>query len=244
MVDVDGPLADVARRWTALGASDPMWAALTDAGRGGRWDAGEFLGTGRVEIDAVLDLLRRRGCGPVLGTALDFGCGPGRLTAALAACGFERVIGVDVSPTMLEKAREVLPAELADRCEFVLNTATDLSVVPTDTVDLVYTCRVLQHMPPPLFRGYLREFMRIVRPGGLAVFQVPAGPAPGVAGAPIRFLPAPVLTRLREGMQMHSASPAEVSRLIADAGGVTVAIEEDRSAGPRWSSYLYVTQAR
>lgn len=237
-------MVDVAQRWTELGDSDPMWAALTHSGRGGGWDAGAFLETGRVEIEGLLQLLHQRGCQPRHGTALDFGCGPGRLTAALAASGFDRVIGVDVSPTMLAKAQEILPGELADRCEFLLNVAPDLAAVAADSVDLLYTCRVLQHMPSPIAHGYLREFVRIVKPGGFVVFQLPAGPAPGMAGLPIRLVPSKVLSQLRKGMQMHSTPAAAVTRILADAGAVTVCIEDDTSAGPRWRSHLYIAQVR
>ncbi|MDN5857642.1 MAG: class I SAM-dependent methyltransferase [Pseudonocardia sp.] len=236
-------LSDVARRWTELGGSDPMWAALTCSGRGGHWNAEGFLRTGRAEIDDVLALLRRRGIEPTAGTALDFGCGPGRLTAALAA-GFTKVIGVDVSPTMLAKAREIVPAELACRCEFVLNEGSDLARIPDASVDLVYTCRVLQHMPPALSHRYIREFLRIAAPGAPVVFQIPAEPAIGAIGTALRVLPAAVLDRLRRGMQMHGTMPAEITRLIAEAGGVTVSVEEDGSAGPRWRSYLYVARAK
>ncbi len=234
-------LTDVARRWTELGTKDPMWAALTDSRKAGRWDVTDFLLTGRREVDAVLALLARRGASPVMGTALDFGCGPGRLTAGLAAAGFIRAIGVDVSPTMLAKAAEIVDDE---RCEFVLNSGTDLSSISSGTVDLVYTCRVLQHMPSALSHGYIREFLRIAAPGAAVVFQIPFEPAGGPVGTALKLLPAPVLNRLRKGMQMHGTSPAVITRLVAEAGGVTVSVEEDRSAGPRWRSHLYVVRAK
>jgi SAM-dependent methyltransferase len=235
-------LTDVTRRWTDLGEKDPLWAALTYQGRSrGRWDPAEFLGSGRQEIAAVLALLARRGASPVLGTALDFGCGPGRLTAALAAAGFARVIGVDASPTMLAKARELVPDE---RCEFVHNDSAELLGLDDASVDLVYSCRVLQHMPPALAHGYIREFHRVAAPGALVVFQVPAEPATGMAATALRLLPGPVLNTLRRGMQMHATSPAAITRLVAEAGGVTMSIEEDASAGPRWRSHLYLTRAK
>jgi len=233
-------LTDVAHRWTALGDEDPLWAALTNAGKGGRWDVGEFLRSGRIEVDAVLTLLSRRGVSPTMGTALDFGCGPGRLTAGLAAAGFVRVIGVDLSPTMLAKASEIVDDR---RCEFLLNDGTDLASIPSGTVDLVYTCRVLQHMPPTLSHGYIREFLRIAAPGAIVVFQLPSEPVDGPVGIVLKLLPTAVLNRLRKGMQMHGTGPAVVTRLVAAAGGVTVSIEEDASAGPRWRSYLYVVRA-
>ncbi|MCO1657907.1 class I SAM-dependent methyltransferase [Pseudonocardia humida] len=232
-------LTGVVQRWTHLGDTDPMWAALTDAGRGRRWDAAEFLRTGRREIEALLALLGRRGIAPKTGTALDFGCGPGRLTAGLAAAGFSRAIGVDASPTMLAKAREIVDDE---RCEFVHDDGTELATVADDSVDLVYSCRVLQHMPPELSHGYIRHFLRVAAPGGVVAFQLPVEPT-GVIGGAMRALPVPVLDRLRAGMQMHGTAPAAVTRLVADAGGVTVSVEEDASAGPRWRSHLYVVRA-
>lgn len=237
---------EVGERWTELGRRDPMWAALTLRGKaGGGWSASEFLATGRAEIEAVLARLSELGVCPARGTALDFGCGPGRLTAALAAAGFERAVGVDIAASMLDTARRLVATrpELADRCEFRLNTGATLAGVPDDSVELVYSCRVLQHLPPPLALGYLREFLRVTVPGGLVVFQLPAEPAGGLLGAALRRLPATVLNRLRRGMQMHGTPPTEVTALVAAAGGRTVAIEPDSSAGPRWRSYLYVTEA-
>jgi SAM-dependent methyltransferase len=232
-------LIGVARRWTELGRTDPMWAALTNAGKGGRWDPADFLRTGRAEIDAVLALLTRRGVTPKTGTALDFGCGPGRLTAGLAAAGFTRAIGVDLSPTMLAKAREIVDDE---RCEFVHDEGTELASVADATIDLVYCCRVLQHMPTELSHGYIRHFLRVAAPGAIVVFQLPVAPA-GLVGGAMRMLPRPALDRLRAGMQMHGTPADAVTRLVAEAGGVTVSVEPDASAGPRWRSHLYVVRA-
>lgn len=218
-----------------------MWAALTDPGRSsGRWAAEDFLATGRAEIGSVLALLARRGATPRTGTALDFGCGPGRLTAALAEAGFDRVVGVDVSPTMLDAARELVTTR---GCEFLLNEGDDLAAVPTGSIDLVYCCRVLQHMPSSLAHGYIGEFLRVAAPGAPVVFQLPSQPAPGAVGLALRCVPQSLLTRLRRGMQMHGTGSAEVVRLIADAGGSTVSVEEDHSAGPRWVSHLYIARS-
>lgn len=249
-VPASAPLRDVASRWTELGRDDPMWAALTLPGKSNRstpWTEAEFLATGRREIDAVLARLDELDVAPRRGTALDFGCGPGRLTAALAAAGFSRAIGVDISPSMLETARRLVgsasvPWPERDRCEFRHNDGPTLAGIADDSVDLVYTCRVLQHMPPALAAGYLREFLRVTAPGGLVVFQLPAEPAPGIVGALMRRSPTRLLNRLRRGMQMHGTTPTEVTAAVAAAGCRTVAIEADTSAGPRWLSYLYIAQ--
>jgi SAM-dependent methyltransferase len=254
------PLRDVAGRWTELGRTDPMWAALTLPGKSSRgrsrggepagWTEAEFLATGRSEIDAMLNRLDELNVSPRRGTALDFGCGPGRLTAGLAAAGFSLVIGLDISPSMLETARRLTSSQPSGTstsgvhgvCEFRHNDGSTLAGIADDSVDLVYTCRVLQHMPPALAAGYLREFFRVTAPGGLVVFQLPAQPAPGIVGGLLRRLPTVLLDRLRHGMQMHGSTPTEVTALVAAAGCRTVAIEADTSAGPRWRSYLYITE--
>jgi SAM-dependent methyltransferase len=51
----------------------------------------------------------------------------------------------------------------------------------------VYSSITLQHVPPPANLRYVGEFLRILRPGGVAVFQVPNGRVVG-AGAMAQLL--------------------------------------------------------
>lgn len=52
---------------------------------------------------------------------LDVGCGSGRYSVALAKAGAQRVVGVDISPRMLElAARHAKSAGVAERCTFLL----------------------------------------------------------------------------------------------------------------------------
>ncbi len=230
---------DVSRTWTRLGEEDPMWAVLTDAEKsGGRWREEDFLATGVAEIAAVLDRLTDLGLAPGRGRALDFGCGAGRLSHGLAQAGFGEVLGVDVSPTMLAAARRTVTAPA---CRFEQVAGADLAGVATASADLVYSCRVLQHMPPPLAHGYVQEFHRVVRPGGVVVFQLPTAPARTPAGLALRLLPRRVAVRLRRGMEMHGTPEAEVRALVASLGARVVTADPDTSAGDRWQSRLYVT---
>src|SRR2546423_1589846 len=106
------------RVWNELGADDPLWAILSDpAKRGGLWNDAEFFGLGESEIAAI-----EQYCGALARPherrlAVDFGCGVGRLTRALAS-RYAQVIGIDISPNMLEQARS-LNAEFAcsARCQ-------------------------------------------------------------------------------------------------------------------------------
>src|SRR5262249_32949517 len=82
---------------------------------------------------------------------------------------FGEVWGIDVSPSMIDLARKYNP-----RCKFHLNVTADLEYFPDRHFDLVYSFLVLQHLPnESLIYNYLREFIRVLRSGGLAVFQIP-----------------------------------------------------------------------
>jgi SAM-dependent methyltransferase len=161
------------RDWERLAEADPLWAVLTQPGkRGGRWDPDEFLATGETEIAAVLATADRLRLPAARRRALDFGCGAGRLTRALAR-RFDVVVGVDISAAMIETAQR-LNGDVPG-CEFRQNTTADLSAFGDGEFDLVYTSLVLQHLPTrELVHGYVAEFLRVLTPGGVAIFGIPA----------------------------------------------------------------------
>ncbi len=91
------------------------------------------------------------------GTALDAACGTGRYTGFLADQG-HRVVGVDSSPDMLERARKRVP-----QAEFRRGDLHDLPV-PDGHVDIVVCALALSHVPD--LRPVFTEFARVLRPGG------------------------------------------------------------------------------
>lgn len=161
------------KSWEWLARCDPLWAICTDPRkRGGRWTTAEFFATGEREIEAVFRYLDRKGIAVTdRSTALDFGCGVGRLTRALAS-RMDEVYGVDVSPTMIRLATE-LNAGQSGRMHFVLNEERDLRRFADRTFSFIYSSIVLQHVPYPASLGYVGEFMRLLKPGGALVFQTP-----------------------------------------------------------------------
>lgn len=167
-------LASVQRVFEEFGRADPMYAALTrSSARGNRWDPEAFFATGRAEIADVMSRLASLGIEPQRDRALDFGCAVGRLTQALAD-HFEHVDGVDIASAMVERARAL--NRHGERVTYHLNTAPDLALFADASFDFVYTNKVLQHIPPQHQLGYVREFVRILRPGGIGVFQMRNGP--------------------------------------------------------------------
>lgn len=156
--------------WEKLGAEDPLWAILTVSDKkGGRWDPESFFATGHEEIAAVMNKLVALGIKPTGGRALDFGCGVGRLSQALAT-SFDEVHGVDVSAPMVKQANGF--NRHPDRCHYHLNVRPDLQLFPADRFDFIYSNIVLQHIEPQFSLVYIREFFRVLKPGGTVVFQV------------------------------------------------------------------------
>ena len=222
--------------WGALGEDDPLWAILSYAQtRGGRWDAAAFFATGAAEIGVLEAQCAALGVPQTRGVALDFGCGVGRLSRALAT-HYAEVVGVDIAASMLAHARQFN----ADRpnLRFIENAHGDLRFLPDASVDLIYSVIVLQHMPAELQRVYIAEFMRGLAPGGLAVFQVACAHTHDWRGTVYRFVPNTLLNRLRRwryasraAFEMHVIGEDTVRDTIAAAGRRIVRIDDDDCAG-------------
>lgn len=158
--------------WDAFARTDPMWSILTVPGkRGRRWDPDEFFRSGQKEIKSILAAARQHGFRFKKSTALDFGCGIGRLTQALGN-HFERCYGVDIAPTMITEAQKF--NRHGSRCIYLLNDGPDLLQFTDDSFDFIYAFRVLQHMRPEYSKQYVRELIRVLVPAGLFAFQLPS----------------------------------------------------------------------
>ena len=162
-------LDEASKNWTALGENDPLWVVLTDPDKkNNRWNEQEFFATGTVQITEIFNRLQSMDISPATGKALDFGCGVGRLTQALAA-RFEAVDGVDISASMIRHAEKF--NRFPDRVKYHLNVRPDLATFPSGQYDFIGSLIALQHTPPRFQRGYLADFLRLLKPGGCAFFQ-------------------------------------------------------------------------
>lgn len=165
-------LTELEGTWAALGESDPLWAVLSDPRfKDGRWDVEEFFATGDREIEATLEHLAELGQSPHRGVCLEFGCGVGRCSNGLAGW-FPEYHGVDISQSMLALARQYHDEP---RFHYHHHGSDDLEIFADERFDFVYSRLVLQHIPPEHAARYISEFLRVLRPGGVAVFQVPGG---------------------------------------------------------------------
>lgn len=232
-------LKEVQQDWTFLGDQDPLWAILSDPRRrGGGWDEQAFFATGKRDVAALLDLTGARAAG----RCLDFGCGVGRLTLPFAA-HFREVVGVDISPSMIARAERYRGD--AHNVTYFLNQSRHLRQFPDARFEFINASIVLQHMEPGLALGYLREFARLLSPGGQLVFTLPNRPESALKALLYQVLPPRVLSawkrrrRVITHMEMHCIPVDRVIIEIEQAGLTVGKVRSSRTGGPGWRAFLY-----
>jgi 2-polyprenyl-3-methyl-5-hydroxy-6-metoxy-1,4-benzoquinol methylase len=96
---------------------------------------------------------------------LDVGCGPGTISADLAALVPEgRVVAVDHAPMIVDQARRTATERGLTNVEVAVADVNALEYAD-DTFDVVHAHQVLQHVGDPV--QALREMRRVCRPGGV-----------------------------------------------------------------------------
>jgi SAM-dependent methyltransferase len=103
------------------------------------------------------------------GPVADVGCGPGMVAAYLAAQGVTSVFGVDISPKMIAHATELYPG-----LEFRVGDFTSLDA-PDDSWAGITAFYSLIHKPRTEVQAVLREFHRVLMPGGLLLIAYHVG---------------------------------------------------------------------
>ena len=251
----------LSRYWNDRAIGYPFGAILTDT-KGGYpdWRTEAFFETGRQDAARFLAELERIAPNAGRGRLLDFGCGVGRVTRALAE-HFESVVGMDIAPAMIAQARRLNGRHT--RCRFVASGRAHLRRFPRGTFDVIYSRLVLQHVPPRLVRAYIREFLRVLAPGGVLMFQLPDQicdePQELFVNAPVvgsrlkQRLPRVVVRAWRHlkywlivdepmkpmAMVMFGMPRDAVLSVMRDAGGRILAIRPDQSHGPTPPGYEY-----
>jgi SAM-dependent methyltransferase len=134
------------------------------------WKEDSFLESGEQDYQRLIaDPLKRLDFAPDGKSALELGCGAGRMTASLAR-RFARVAALDISAEMLDRARRLHSG--VRNVEWIQANGTDLAGIADGTVDFVFSYLVLQHLPQEsLVGGYMGEFFRVMSPAGLCLVQ-------------------------------------------------------------------------
>lgn len=140
---------------------------------------------------------------------VEVACGPG-LIARTMAPRVGSVVGVDLTPTMVEKARADAAAAGVENVSFAVGDATALDL-PDDSLDGAITRFSLHHIPAPV--RVLEEMRRVVRPGGHVVVADHVTDEDGAAAAWHEEI-----ERLRDPSHWACLTPVRIAALAARAG--------------------------
>ncbi|MEI7030938.1 class I SAM-dependent methyltransferase [Streptomyces pratensis] len=168
----------------------------------------------RATLAAFADAVRSAGLGPVA----DLGCGPGKVTAHLADLGLS-AFGVDVSPRMIELARQAYPG-----LRFSVGSMTALEV-QDGALGGILAHYSTHHTPPELLPRVFAEFHRTLAPGGRLMLAGHVGdtrclrPAHAYGGHPVSYT-------------SHLLPPGRIAGLL-DRAGFTLSAQlvESRAKG-------------
>jgi 3' terminal RNA ribose 2'-O-methyltransferase Hen1 len=128
------------------------------------------IGLGEQRMDAVLGALKEAGAARVL----DLGCGDGRLLQAMLRDGsFERIVGVDVSYAVLERAarrlrlQEMSPKQ-RERVELIQSSLTykDRRLQGYDAAAVV---EVIEHLDPSRLDAFERALFGVARASTIVI---------------------------------------------------------------------------
>jgi 2-polyprenyl-3-methyl-5-hydroxy-6-metoxy-1,4-benzoquinol methylase len=218
--------------WEKWGNQNPYYAVLTDnkfrRENLSNEAKSEFFESGRVQMERVLAIATRHlGVMDCRQSALDFGCGVGRLLIPLAQV-FDHVTGLDISPTMLGITAENCAERGIENVDFVLSD-DELTRVK-GKFDFIHSYIVLQHVPSHRGEAIIKQMIGRLSPGGILAIHFPLMRRASVVRKSVNFLrrnfaPLSVLANIVQRrpwnepfMQMHNYDANRILVSLAEHG--------------------------
>lgn len=100
-------------------------------------------------------------------SVLDYGCGIGEDLVPIAKTGAD-VIGLDISPELIELARKRADA-FGVKARFIVGSAYETGL-PSQSIDIVFAIAIFHHLELDAAK---KELLRILKPGGVLILQEP-----------------------------------------------------------------------
>lgn len=206
----------------------------------------DFYRVGEIDIRFAFEILEHNGISINPTMVLDFGCGVGRLSFALAKI-FRFVVGCDISEPHLKIARDNACQFGINNVHFIKSSENLLDRLSPRSFDFIYSRLVLQHIPPILSKNYIRQFTSLLKAGGYMLIQLPTT-TPDYKFNPEVFDDPGRITGQRGGaeadpsgqkVQMFTIEIKDVLEIISEGNCqlVDLVLETDRDG---WNSHLFL----
>lgn len=229
MAIMDELFAKTIAQWQQLGETEPYWSVLTsdryfiDTFHQSR-DA--FFATGESEVKAFEATVARSGLSLNSNArCLELGCGVGRVTAALSK-RFHEVVAVDVSEAHLDIAKIELAKFQLENVIHYLHFSQLAQIQKIGKFDVIYSKIVLQHNPPPVIYYLIKAMLDSLKPGGIAMIQLPVYKA-GYSFNAFNYLN----KEQSDLMDMHYLPHEHLFKLLYEAGCIIHELREDDAIG-------------
>jgi hypothetical protein len=97
-------------------------------------------------------------------------------------------------------------------------------------------------MKPKFSKGFIQEFMRVLKKDGVLIFQIPSRRKNQLLVNEQKLDEVQSFDIANPVMEMHGVFKDEVIKLLTDHGGKIIHIENDKSLGEDWESFKYCVQ--
>ena len=168
---------------------------------------------------------------------LDIGTGIGLLPLILSEDGAKQIVGIDISPKMLEIAEYSRLSRANDAASRVTFRLAPAHLLPfrDDTFDAV-TCRlVLNHVRRP--ERIIKEIVRVLQPGGILVLAELLG-----VDNPVKRATQNAIEERRNAAHVAARGTEQYNKLLADAG-LQIEAKESISFDRELDEWLAIYQA-
>ncbi|MCO6500411.1 MAG: class I SAM-dependent methyltransferase [Vicingus serpentipes] len=131
----------------------------------------QFFETGFSDVEHLFEMLHKNfGDSYKPKTAIDFGCGTGRLVIPLAK-RIDKVVGLDISEQMLTEAKKNAEKFGLKNISFYLSD-NNLSEISDQKFDLIHSYIVLQHINIKRGEKLIQSMINLLNPNGVGVLQM------------------------------------------------------------------------
>jgi ubiquinone/menaquinone biosynthesis C-methylase UbiE len=167
--DKDTSVRRMRSAWNRLSRTSRL-GFISHLQTGETWNEREFHIVGIRFVDRIMERFADYGeVEPSYGNVLEIGCGVGRFLKPLA-CRFKDVRGVDISHEMIKSAKRYCRG--MPNISISVNDGQSLGEFPDSSFDYCFSAGVFQHITNiEVILNYVREALRVLRPGGLFLFQ-------------------------------------------------------------------------